>query len=53
MKAKYHLHNRELRVDFYFELLQTFYFLGKNFLGILSGSKCMLATRMRMQIFVI
>jgi hypothetical protein len=52
MEAKYRLHNSELRMEFYFELLQTFCYPGKNFLSILSGSKCMLAARVSIQIFV-
>jgi hypothetical protein len=52
LEAKYRLHNSKLRMEFYFELLQTFCSSGENFLSILSGSKCMLAARVSTQIFV-
>jgi hypothetical protein len=45
LEVKYRLHNSELRMEFYFELLRTFCKPRDNFLGIYTGSKCMLAAQ--------
>ena len=44
-EAKWRLHPSELRMEFYFELLQNFASPGENFFGIYTGAKCMLAAK--------
>ena len=44
-EAKYRLYSSELRMEFYFELLRLFSLGGENVLGIHTGTKFMLASR--------
>ena len=45
MEAKYHVYANELRMEFYFELLNLFCRAGENIIGIHSGAKFMLAEK--------
>ena len=45
MEVKYWVYASELRMEFYFELFALFCQGGENFLGIHTGSKCMLAAK--------
>ena len=45
MEAKYRVYASELRMEFYFELLNLFCRAGENIIGIHSGAKFMLAAK--------
>ena len=45
MEAKYRVYASELRMEFYFELLNLFYKAGENIIGIHNGAKFMLAAK--------
>lgn len=45
MEAKYHIHNSEFWMEFYFELLRMFCSPMENILSIYTRSKCILDAR--------
>ena len=45
MEVKYRIHASELRMEFYFQLLQFFCRAGKTIIGIHCGGKFMLAAK--------
>ena len=49
IEVKYRVYASELRMEFYFELFTLFCQGGENFLGIHTGSKCMLAAKVSNQ----
>ena len=46
-EAKWRIYSSKLRMDFYLDMLSTFASPGENVLGIYTGSKCMLAAKVR------
>jgi hypothetical protein len=44
-ELKYRLSANELRMEFYLDLLHDLCCLGDSFLGVYSGSKCLVATK--------
>lgn len=52
-EAHLRLNARELRMEFYIELLKTFCLPGENFWGVFSGTKCMLAARVSSIYFIL
>jgi hypothetical protein len=46
-ELKYRLSSSELYVEFYLDLLFDFYRPGDRFLGVYSGSKCLVVTKVR------
>jgi len=44
-EAKYRIHPSELRMGFYINLLESFFVLGENVIGVYMGSKFMIATK--------
>jgi hypothetical protein len=46
-ELKYRLSSSELRMEFYLDLLFDFYRPGDRFLGVYSGSTCLMAAKVR------
>ena len=46
-EAKWRIYSSKLRMEFYLDMLSTFANPGENVLGIYTGSKCMLAAKVR------
>ena len=44
-KVKYRVEPSELKMEFYLEIMKLFCRVGENFVGIYSGSKCLLAAK--------
>ena len=48
MEVKYHMYANELRMEFYFKLLNLFYRVEENNIGIHHGAKFKLATKVHL-----